>query len=414
MIFCDITTAYSESSGGIRTYIDEKRRYLLDHTDDEHLLIVPGRKDREQRRGRSTTVHIGSPLLPTQDKYRLFLRPNRITSVLMKYRPELIELGSYYLEPWAAFAYRLRLREEGRNCVIGAYFHTDVARAYVAAPLRAAAHEWFSDWSEMLAEFGLKLADLAVGGAERYIGRIFRQCDLALAASPDQAARLREYGVEHVRIVPLGVDLDAFHPRRRSERTRRRLGARPGALALIFAGRLSTEKHISTLLRAFALLPPELNAVLWLVGEGPLQGMLQEHARANPSVYVIQFLEGRREFARLLASADIYVTAGPYETFALSVIEAQACGLPVVGVDAGALRERVPEALGFLGPVGDAGAMAANIVRAARARTALGARARAHVAQRFSWEQTFDRLLACYREEFGRLAQTRPPLRLQG
>lgn len=42
---------------------------------------------------------------------------------------------------------------------------------------------------------------------------------------------------------------------------------------------------------------------------------------------------------RALAAADIYVTAGPHETFGLSVIEAEASGLPVVGVDAGALRE---------------------------------------------------------------------------
>ena len=42
MRICDLTMAYNASSGGIRTYIDQKRRYLLEHSDHEHALIIPG------------------------------------------------------------------------------------------------------------------------------------------------------------------------------------------------------------------------------------------------------------------------------------------------------------------------------------------------------------------------------------
>lgn len=114
----------------------------------------------------------------------------------------------------------------------------------------------------------------------------------------------------------------------------------------------------------------------------------------------------------MLASADVYVTAGPHETFALSVIEAQAAGLPVVGVDAGALHDRVPEGLGYLGPTDDPAAMADNIVLAAAERQAISARARAHVEARFGWDNTIRRLLACYEERLaglrGRLPSAAP------
>jgi alpha-1,6-mannosyltransferase len=153
---------------------------------------------------------------------------------------------------------------------------------------------------------------------------------------------------------------------------------------------------VSTLIEAFRRLPEDLRAQLWLLGDGPLREEIEARAADAPAIRLLRYEVDRRRFAETLASADIYVTAGPFETFALSVIEAQACGLPVVGVDAGALRERVPRGLGYLGPVDDANAMAANIARAASERGALGAAARIHVEQNFAWRHAFATWLACY------------------
>lgn len=396
MKFCDITMAYNESSGGIRTYIHEKRRYLLDHTEHEHLLIVPGETDRVERCGRSKIVYLAGPLLPNQDAYRFFVRPDRIREVLLAHRPDVVELGSYYLEPWAVFAYRDRLREAGENCLVGCYFHTDVAEAYVAAPLRSLAHDWFEDWSETLASLGEKLAVLAGSGAERYIRSVFAPCDLAIAPSQAQAERLRGYGIENVEIVPLGVDLELFHPRRRDEAVRAGQGASAESCVLIYAGRLSAEKRVFTLVETLKRLPASAKARLWITGHGPLAEALATASEALPALRLLPYERDRTAFASLLASADVYLTAGPHETFALSVIEAQACGLPVVGVAAGALRDRVPDGLGFLGPVDDTAAMAEHILRAYASRSEIGLKARQHVEANFGWDSTFRRLLSCY------------------
>jgi alpha-1,6-mannosyltransferase len=80
------------------------------------------------------------------------------------------------------------------------------------------------------------------------------------------------------------------------------------------------------------------------------------------------------------------------ETFGISIIEAQASGLPVVGVAAGAMLDRVTDAMGRLGPVGDAGAMAANILAVwGSDHEAMREAARAHALQ-FSWDSSMEGL----------------------
>jgi alpha-1,6-mannosyltransferase len=408
MKLCDITMAYNAASGGIRTYIDEKRRFLRENTEHEHLLIIPGKRNRIRRSGRSTTVTLRGPLLPGQKNYRIFLSSAAIKEVLREEQPDIIELGSYYTEPWAAFNHRRRQREAGRACIIGGYFHTDVAEAYVASPLRSVAQSWAEDVGEGLASAVEKIADIAAAGAEKYMRHVFEGCDVRMAASPSQADRLRSYGVENVNVVPLGVDLKLFSPRRADAELRAKCGAGEDALVLIYAGRLCNEKRVLMLIEAFERLPAALNARLWLVGDGPLRDEAKAAAGGNSAIRVFPYQSSRERFAAMLASADLYVTAGPFETFGLSVIEAQASGLPVVGVDGGALRERVAPGLGLLAPVDDAAAFADSIVRAAPQRHAMGAAARAHVERHFSWSAAFANWLGCYGIEPARAEEEAP------
>jgi alpha-1,6-mannosyltransferase len=383
MKICDLTQSYAPTSGGVRTYIHAKRDFIREHTDDQHLLIVPG--DEVCREGRCTTYTVASLPVPGSGVYRLLLRSDKVLRILRQERPDVVEAHCAYNLPWAAFAYRRRSRAAVVTVVL-----TDVAGAYVE-PVAARL-------------LGKRVARGVVALVERYLRALYGRSDATLAVSPQQAKSLRRIGVGNVDYLPLGVDTDTFHPSRRDPALRSELGVPDDALLLAYVGRFDAEKRPHLVAEAFHMLPNTVRAALVLVGDGPLRPALMEHAARDSRIRVLPFEPDRSKLATLLASADVYVSAMPFETFGLSVVEAQACGLPVVGVRAGAMVDRVPEAVGRLGAVDSPGEMAANIQALAADRREMGNRARAMVEAQFSWQRTFEQLFAVYR----RLEAERP------
>jgi alpha-1,6-mannosyltransferase len=247
---------------------------------------------------------------------------------------------------------------------------------------------------------GSTLAGAAGRTCYRYCGRLYRKFDAVFALSENGGAtKLRSYGVDDVGTVPLGVELGDFGPSRRHEKLRRSLGVAGGQPLLIYVGRLDAEKKPHVVAEAFRKLPESLGARLVLLGEGPLREEIG--ALKDPRIHMPGFVRDRQELARWLASADVYVSAMADETFGVSIVEAQASGLPVVGVAAGAMIDRVTDAIGRLGPVNDSDAMAANILsvwNSDRGRMSEIAQAE---ARQFSWDRSMDALFGqLYRKAF--------------
>ena len=234
---------------------------------------------------------------------------------------------------------------------------------------------------------------------ERYLRELYTRCDVTIAISPAMRTRLLAMGVRQALYVPLGVDVDTFSPARRSDERRAELGATANDVVMVYAGRLDAEKRPDIVFDAFERLPDRLSARLVIAGDGPMRGRLEERAASNPRVRVAPFVQDRAELATLLASCDVYASAMAHETFGLSVVEAQACGLPVVGVHAGAMVDRVVDGVdGFLVEPGSPDAMAQRIAATPRDDwQRMGQHARDRVAAEFSWRRTFETLAQIYR-----------------
>ncbi|HIG73841.1 MAG TPA: glycosyltransferase [Bacteroidetes bacterium] len=385
MTVCDLTHAYHETSGGIRTYLDAKRRYILEQTDHTHALIVPAETDRIRREGRALTIEIGAPHIPGAAPYRWFANPRKVREALAYAAPEVIELGTYFMptEWQPAFAVRKARRKANKPSIVSICTHTDFADSYAEG-------------------YGAKVFGQTVGkgigrAAWGYVKRLIRATDCAAAPSPAQAAEFQRRGLD-VALASYGVDTQTFAPEAASAAVREELAIPEGALFLVYAGRLDSEKRTDTMVAAVRRVNDTRPAVLVMVGEGPHRDRLAAEQAEGAPIRVLPYLTSKSALARLLASADLYLTAGPYETFGLSVAEAQACGLPVVGVQAGALIERVPEGLGLLGPVDDDRAMATHILEVAEHRHAMGQAARAKVVEQYSWDATFRAMFGLYEQ----------------
>jgi alpha-1,6-mannosyltransferase len=372
-LFCDLTQSWSDVGGGVRTYLLHKRRHILESTPHSHLAIIPGAQDSVREEDRAITVTIASPHVPASPHYRLLLRSGAVRRTLERFRPDLIECQDAYNLPWAALAHRRRYPDAA---LIAAYM-TDFPTVYVERPL-----------SRFLTK---PVAGLLGRICYAYCGALYRRFDSVFALSENGgAAKLRGLGIDPVEVVPLGVEVGEFGPACRDPRLRAKLGLADGQPLLIYVGRLDGEKKPDVVVDAFRKLPRELGAKLALLGEGPLRPEIE--ALGDDRIVMPGYVRNRSDLARWLASADIYVSAMADETFGISIIEAQASGLPVVGVAAGAMLDRVTDAMGRLGPVGDAEAMAGNILSVWRSdHDSMREAARAHALQ-FSWDSSMEAL----------------------
>jgi alpha-1,6-mannosyltransferase len=372
-LFCDLTQSWSDVGGGVRTYLLHKRRHILDSTPHSHLMIIPGARDEIVEEDRAITVSIAAPHVPGSPHYRLMLRNGAVRKALERFQPDLIECQDAYNLPWAAIAHR---RNHPETALIAAYM-TDFPTVYVERP-----------FSKVI---GKPLASLCSRLCYAYCGTLYRRFDAMFALSENGgAAKLRTLGIDRVDIVPLGVELGEFGVHRRDPRLRAKLGLGDDQPLIIYVGRLDGEKKPDVVVEAFRRLPEALGAKLVLLGEGPLKAEIA--ALGDSRIVLPGYVKSRAELARWLASSDVYASGMADETFGVSIIEAQASGLPVVGVAAGAMIDRVTLAVGRLGPVGDAAAMADNILALWEGdRDSMAAAARAHALQ-FSWDSSMDSL----------------------
>ena len=366
MHIVDATLFYSPTSGGVRRYLLAKHEWMRSHTNWRHSLVVPGVRECHDPDEVST---IAGGHVPGTFNYRLPLNPLRWARAIDALEPDLIEVGDAFHPAWAAASVARR-----RGIPLIAFFHSNFPQLA-----------------------GRRLGPAAQKLIESYVRFTYERCDQVLAPSRAMCDYLHDIGVRHATCQPLGVDVDVFSPARAGRDLRGELGLAPDTRLLVFAGRCSAEKNIPLLVDTFRRLGTPYH--LLLVG-GADTGRRDNVTR-------IPYCRDHRELASYYAAADALVHAGVHETFGLVVLEAMACGRPVVGMRAGALPEIVAARAGVLAePHADPACAAANLADAVTAlyerdRTAAGAAAREHVVANFSWHRTLQGLMARYQAATG-------------
>jgi len=212
---------------------------------------------------------------------------------------------------------------------------------------------------------------------------------VTLAPSTFAIRQLHEHGVRRVHMWRRGVDAVRFDPAKRDEAWRQEIGG--GRKLIGYVGRLAAEKQVEDLARLDAL--PDSRLVI--VGSGPEKEALR---RRLPNAHFAGF-QGGEDLARTMASFDVFVHPGEFETFCQTIQEAMASGVPVVATGRGGPLDLVDQSRnGWLYRPGDLGQLehhVRDLVGDDAKRAAFARAARATVESR-TWAAIGDQLLAHY------------------
>lgn len=247
-----------------------------------------------------------------------------------------------------------------------------------------------------------KITNYYAAGLGKLVGRVlrrsttwaFNQSTYTLAPSRLVQAEMKAQGIRRVGLWRRGVDAELFHPDHRSHEMRNLLSdGNPDDHLLLYVGRLAPEKQIYQIRAVLERVP---HTRLALIGGGPAENALRKHFEGLP-VKFAGYMTGTK-LASAYASADLFVFPSAFESFGLVILEAMACGTPVISSRVGGAQDMIDEDVsGYTFDVDDIDTLVNSVRRAVAPGKLQQMRlaARQH-AERQSWPAMMDELITCY------------------
>ncbi len=330
-----VTETYPPEVNGVALTVQGYVSGLASRGVDVHLL----RPRLIGERGASTdpSLHlVGAVRIPQYPMLQIGVpRPGRLRGLLRELNPDAIYIAT---EGPLGLAALRAARKEGIPTATG--YHTN--------------------FDQYMTHYGLAWLR---GLAASYLRWFHNRATSTLVGTDELKDDLAYRGYGNVRYLPRGVDTTKFTPARREVSLRTEWGASETTPVLICVGRLAAEKNLDMVIRAwqaFRTIRPD--AVLVLVGDGPLRGELE---RSHPDILFTGMQTGER-LAAHYASADILLFPSVTETFGNITVEGLASGLALVAYDYAAARQHVVDGHnGLLAPFGDEPAYVRAVVRLA-------------------------------------------------
>ena len=268
---------------------------------------------------------------------------------------------------------------------------------------------WLARWSRVAAPMRV-LVDTLHSSSTGTLGRRFGyrfsnwlpDRVTAVSAAVAQAhLQARMVTAARLAVLPNGVDLETWKPDAEVRNAFRRVLGLQGKFLWFAAGRLDPVKDYGMLLQAMVDVPEAANLVI--AGSGPMENELHRLSDELGLEDRVQFLGFEPNVLRWMRVANGFVLASRWEGLPMVVLEAAACGVPVVATDVPGTHEVVVDGkTGLLAAQGSAKALAAAMTRMmempGEERRAMGERARQFVQEHYSLDAALDRWEALYAE----------------
>lgn len=241
----------------------------------------------------------------------------------------------------------------------------------------------------------------------KYAGFIVKKFTVIVSPTQTIASIIRLRTGVAPSVIPFGINLMNFHPfARSSERiaTRVKLNLPLYAPVILHVGRLDLDKSVDHVIHAAADSIHKSNAHLLIVGDGcqkPALIDLSKSLRINTRVHFSGFISNKEELAKIYQAADVFITASEIETQGIVILEAAACGLPIVAVNTTCIPEIVHHGCnGYLTDPGDTismGKLIEEILSDTDLANLMSKQSRL-IAEKYQPEITFDEHERLYRQ----------------
>jgi len=221
---------------------------------------------------------------------------------------------------------------------------------------------------------------------------LYNNCTSIFVPYAELRKHLSKQGVKApMEIAPLGVDISRFYPIEDKNKWKKKLSIPRDTFVVGYVGRISKEKNVQLLLKAFLKLKNQKKVHLLIVGDGPDDQLKDFKSLSNCTV--TGFVRNVPDY---LAAMDTFVMPSLTETTSLATLEAMSAGLPVIVSKVGYMKQYVVKGYnGAFCPRNSASMLAVKIEKLRsddELRTKLGKNARRTAAYGYSWERSINRI----------------------
>lgn len=315
-----ITDSYYPTRDGVVTSITTTKKTLEDMGNEVFVIAPdPGKDDRMEG-----VIYIGSMKFKSYDGYFIPIFPSKALRKIDELDVDIIHIHGIAVMALRGLLYSRLLKK----------------------PVVLTFHTMVGDVLEYYSPISLK-KDFVEKILWKYMGFVLKRMNAVIVPTRGIGRELEgKAGSLKTVTVPTGIDTGCFHPKIDYSELKRKLNIK-SRYVVAHVSRLSYEKNIDMVIRAMH----EVDATLVIAGSGPCERELKELTAAEgltDKVIFTGFLE-KDELLQLYNLADAIVSASAFETQGLSILEAMACGTPVVCRDARAFHDIITDrSNGFL------------------------------------------------------------------
>ena len=303
---------FEKGYGGVTVYVRDLAKYLREQKHDVKVFVWESKNLTPKERKICVTFPAINIIKTIKGKAGLC--PLRLIKEVRKFNPDVIHNHSMFTMGLHAILAAKKL-----NIPLINHYHTHLEQYLNHLPGVLKTNE-----------------KIAISIIKKSIKIFLKYSSLVIIPSHAMKKYLEKIGVrKKIKIVPFGIDLKKFNVTKNKHRK----------FTVLHTGRLTKEKNVCDIIVPFAKFAKRKNVVLKIVGEGCEQENLKKLIKQLKLVNKVEFLNWvlRNKLPEIYNSADIFITLSESETFGIVILEAMACGLPIVGADFLAIPELVAD-----------------------------------------------------------------------